>query len=59
LDPVSIFGILYLLWAGLQLIPLPGGVLQFLFPTQGPLGRPRGWRGGRGRFRSLFILMLR
>jgi putative inorganic carbon (HCO3(-)) transporter len=49
-DPVSIVGILFLLWTGLQLIPLPEGVLQFLSPNTKAAWETTGMAGGKGAF---------
>jgi len=50
LDPVSISGILFLLWAGFQLIPLPDGILQFLSPSTKAAWETTGMAGGKGPF---------
>ena len=50
LDPVSISGILFLLWAGFQLIPLPDGILQFLSPSTKAAWQTTGIVGGKGPF---------
>ena len=48
LDPGSISGILFLLWAGFQLIPLPEGILQFLSPSTKAAWETTGMTGGKG-----------